>query len=68
MTKYFWYASRYITQDPSPFVNINEVCFPRITLHELCQQQPSNETAFITYSHCSKMLCFEHFFVQYHFH
>ena len=68
MIKYSWYASGYTTKNPSPFANINEVCFPRITSHEQCQQDHCIKTAFITCRHCNKNLCFEHVFVRYHFH
>ena len=68
MIQYSWYCSGYTNLNPSPFQNVLQVCFPKVTSVEECQESSCNETAFINCSICSKRLCFEHFFVQYHYH
>ena len=68
MILYSWYASGYLITDPSPFHNVNEVCFPHITSNELCEVHKCLESIFITCSWCSKTFCLQHFFVGYHFH
>ena len=68
MIQYSWYCSGYTNVNPSPFQNVLQVCFPQATSIEQCQHNSCDETAFINCSICSKRLCFEHFFVQYHFH
>jgi hypothetical protein len=67
MIRYSWYESGYIKQNPGVFKNVKEVCFSFKDSH--CQiQQCSDSLPFIKCSHCSKVLCFEHFFILYHFH
>jgi len=67
MIRYAWYESGYIKQNPGVFENVKEVCFSFKDSH--CQIQQCNDSLpFIKCSHCSKVLCFEHFFVLYHFH
>lgn len=68
MIRYSWFCSGYTNDDPSPFQNVLQICFPRSTLVDQCEEQNCIETAFINCAICSKKVCFEHFFVKYHFH
>jgi hypothetical protein len=68
MIQYSWYCSGYSKVNPSPFQNVLEVCFPRTASIEQCGKKTCIETSFITCAICSKKLCFDHFFVEYHFH
>lgn len=54
--------------DPSPFKNVNEVCYPNLTMPQLCQANKCHEPPFIVCSWCSQRLCFNHFFIEYNFH
>ena len=36
MILYSWYACGYLKDDPSPFKNVNEVCFPNLTINQNC--------------------------------
>lgn len=67
MIRYSWYESGYIKQNPGVFQNVKEVCFS--FKDSLCQiQKCSDSIPFIKCSHCNDVLCFEHFFILYHFH
>jgi len=67
MIRYSWYESGYIKQNPGVFQNVKEVCFSFKDSH--CQiQKCSDSLPFIKCSHCNDVLCFEHFFILYHFH
>ncbi len=68
MVKYSWFSAGLLKQNPSPFSTVNEICFPSMTSHEECELQKCVEGVFITCAHCSKKLCFQHFFISYHFH
>ena len=69
MIQYSWYCSGYTNLNPSPFQNVLQVCFAKVTSIEECQESSYDETAFIDCSICSKRLCFEHFFCSvYHYH
>lgn len=68
MILYSWFASGYLKKDPSPFQNVNDVCFPNSKTYQICQTDHCDESVFIWCSWCSKKLCFNHFFIQYHFH
>lgn len=68
MIQYSWFASGYTTINPSPFRNVLQVCFPQIAFEERCEEQDCEESVFIRCAVCSKKLCFEHFFIAYHFH
>ncbi|CAF3873098.1 unnamed protein product [Rotaria sp. Silwood1] len=68
MILYSWYARGYLKSDPSPFKNVNDVCFSHSTTYQACQIDKCHESAFITCSWCTKLLCFQHFFIEYHFH
>lgn len=68
MIKYSWFCSGYTHVNPSPFQNVLQVCFPRLFSVEERHEDQCDGTVFIVCSICSKKLCFDHFFVQYHFH
>lgn len=68
MIRYSWFASGLTKTDPSPFSNINDVCFPAITSYEECSVNNCSEAVLITCAFCSKKFCFHDFFVNYHFH
>ena len=68
MIKYSWFASGLTKDDPTPFRNVNEVCFPSEHVHKQCQEKGCTESVFINCARCSLKLCFQHFFVSYHFH
>ncbi len=68
MIKYSWFVAGLLKQNPSPFLTVNEVCFPPISGHEQCQSSGCEESVMVNCAHCSKKLCFEQFFISYHFH
>ena len=68
MIKYAWFSSGLIRDDPSPFVSVNQFCFASSGTHIQCEEKDCDESVFITCARCSKKLCFQHFFTNYHFH
>lgn len=68
MIQYSWFSSGYTNDDPSPFQNVLQVCFPQDALVAQCEERNCIATTFITCAICSKKLCFDHFFIEYHFH
>ena len=66
MIKYARYKFGYLTVYPGNFRDVKQICFtwndPSYSAY-MCQ-----ETIFICCSWCSKSLCLNHFFVDYHFH
>jgi Tc5 transposase-like protein/DDE superfamily endonuclease len=66
MIKYAWFSSGYLSTDPGPFDNVQQVCF--------CFDEPDcsvgtcKDGAFISCSWCNKLLCFRHFFENDHKH
>ena len=68
MIQYAWYACSYTKDNPSPFKNINDVCFPHEEAHIECETHYCHETICVTCSYYAKKLCFNHFFVNYHYH
>ena len=60
MVQYSWYASGLGVFDPSPFSNINDVCFPCERRHAECDDRYCHETVFVTCAHCEKKLCFRY--------
>jgi hypothetical protein len=66
MIQYAWYASGYADIHPGPFKTLAEMCF---SFNTTIFATPScNAAPFICCSWCGKPLCFDHFFVNYHFH
>ncbi len=66
MISYAWSACGYIPRQYSNFSNVIEVCFSFEA--NTCSGRNCNESVFICCSHCCRALCFEHFFIMYHFH
>ena len=66
MIQYAWYASGYTDKHPGSFKTAGEVCF---SFHASICAAPSCDAApFICCSWCDKPVCFNHFFLNYHFH
>ena len=61
-----WSTCGYIPKQYPNFSNVIEICFS----FEMssCSERSCDESVFICCSHCRRALCFEHFFVKYHFH
>jgi hypothetical protein len=66
MLRYAWYTSGYTNQRPETFETVKEICFEFDNIK--CFDTNCSEIAFIDCSICRKILCFTHFFVEYHFH
>jgi hypothetical protein len=66
MIRYAWFASGYTDNDPGPFQSVTEVCFTFRS--SSCQIKDCSLSPFIQCSWCRRLLCFEHFFAEYHFH
>jgi hypothetical protein len=66
MISYAWSAYGYIPKQYPKFSNVIEVCFSFEV--SSCSAPNCNESVFICCSHCQRALCFEHFYVMYHFH
>lgn len=63
---YAWYASGYVDSHPGVFKTVDEVCFDINA--DSCQVTNCDQSPFICCSWCNKILCFNHFFIEYHFH
>ena len=66
LIRYTWFASGYVDKHPGVFKTADEVCFDKHTIS--CQITNCDQSPFIRCSWCEKSLCFNHFFVEYHFH
>ena len=66
LIKHAWHSSGYTTNQPDHFENVKDVCFS--FAEDLCSEPACNESSFICCSHCSSILCFNHFFVNDHKH
>lgn len=66
MYKYAWYKSGYTDVNPFKFQNVEEISF---TLkHFICEIKDCKEYSFLICTHCDKSICFNHFYILYHFH
>lgn len=66
MLKYSWYKSGYCDNGPESFDTIQDICF---NFEEVeCHVNNCKAMAFIKCSFCRYLFCFNHFFVNYHFH
>ena len=66
LIRYAWFASGYTDKHPGDFKTVDQVCFD---IHMTsCQVENCNQSPFIRCSWCDKILCFNHFFLEYHFH
>ena len=68
MIKYTGFSSGLISDDPSPFVSVKQFCFASSETHIQCEEKDCDESVFIPCARCSKKLCFQYFFTNYHFH
>ena len=68
MIKYAWFPSGLISDDSAPFVSVNQLCFASSGTYIQCEEKDCNEFVFINCAQCSKKLCFQHFFTNYHLH
>ena len=68
MIKYSWYKAGYISQHPGRFVNVNQVCFSIAETSCSINCSQCSEGVFIRCSWCKLTLCFQHFFIDYHYH
>jgi hypothetical protein len=66
MIQYAWYASGYTDDHPGSFKTVAKVCFSFDAT--ICASPPCDTVPFICCSWCGKLLCFNHFFLDYHFH
>jgi hypothetical protein len=66
MWKYSWFKSGYSVDKPPDFSNVKQALFEVIA--EKCSEQNCDNCQFIRCAHCRNYLCFNHFFVLYHFH
>ena len=66
--QYTRYACSYTKENSSPFKNINDVCFPYEEAYTECEAHHCLEIILATCAYCAKKLCFNHFFMDYHYH
>lgn len=66
MVQYAWFKSGLTEHDPGPFQNVKDICFT--FQHDECCVTNCFNGPMIRCSWCSKELCFNHFFRQYHYH
>ena len=66
MIQYAWYASGYTDKHPGSFKTVGEVCFSFDA--SICAVSSCDAAPFICCSWCDKPLCFNHFFLNNHFH
>ncbi len=66
MIQYAWYASGYSDNHSGSFKTASEVCFSFDAT--ICTMSSCDVASFICCSWCAKPLCFNHFFLNYHFH
>jgi hypothetical protein len=65
LIRYAWHASGYVDSHPGVFKTVDEVCFDINT--DSCQVTNCDQSSFIHCSWCNKILCFNQFFIEYHF-
>ena len=61
-----WFRAGYMKNSPRKFDNVNAICFR--FRDRSCDIDDCDESSFIRYSWCQKVLCFKPFFIQYHIH
>ncbi len=67
MIMYSWFKSGYLSENSGKFQNVIETFFKfsELTCFESCSQ--CSEGVFLVCSWCKIPICFNHFFVNYHF-
>ena len=66
MIQYAWYTSGYTDDHPGSFKTVAEMCFSFDAT--ICAVSSCDASPFISCSWFNKPLCFNHFFLNYHFH
>jgi len=66
MIQYAWFKSGLSEFDPGPFQNVKDICFTFQT--DKCHETNCMGGPMIRCSWCTKELCFNHFFREYHYH
>ena len=66
MIQYSWYATGYADNHPGDFVNVIEAYFS--VKHAPCDADECASLGFICCAWCRDVLCFSHFYVDYHYH
>jgi hypothetical protein len=68
--RYAWHASGYLDERGERFENPVEYCFPDDLAEECAKSENGNKCgqgSFLRCAHCELVLCFNHFFVDYHY-
>ncbi len=60
LIRYAWHASGYVDRHSGVFKTVDEVCFDIDT--DCCEVANCDQSPFIRYSWCNRILCFNHFF------
>ena len=66
MIKYAWFKSGFLKYDPGPFQNVKDIWFKFQT--DKCHEKYCLNGPIIRCSWCQQELCFDHFFLDYHYH
>jgi hypothetical protein len=66
LVQYSWYASGYVETHPGNFSNVIETCFSFDS--SSCEEERCLTPGFICCSWCRNVLCFRHFYMDYHYH
>ena len=66
MIPYAWFKSGYVDANPGHFQTVVDVCFKFHQGH--CDMEGCDSFSFIRCSYCDKILCFDHFFINFHSH
>ncbi len=66
MLKYGWYKCGYSDVRPDNFDTVKDICF-NVGINN-CNETNCQNLSFICCSICRNFLCFNHFFINYHFH
>jgi len=64
--RYAWFKSGYLHNHPGQFQTVTDVCFKLSQPH--CDISSCDSFSFIRCSYCRKILCVNHFFIEYHMH
>ena len=66
MIRYAWFKSGYIDANSGQFQTAVDVCFKFHQGH--CDTEGYDSFSFIRCSYCDEILCFDHFFINFHSH
>lgn len=68
LIRYAWHKAGYFDAHPGQFVTPVDFCFPKELPSLICQNDNCDLETFIRCAHCEKVLCWDCFFVDFHFH